>query len=60
MNQRRILQISSLILIAVGAFYLGRAAARGLDNKYGYVLLGIGVAIGILTALFGKKGNKNN
>jgi len=55
MKKTKIYQIISILLTFVGIGYMGYADGKGLDNNYGFILIGLGIALSLFVLLFGNK-----
>ena len=47
MNKNRIYQITPIIIALIGIGYTGYADGKGLDNNYGLIITGFGVALSL-------------
>lgn len=58
MSKSKIFQILSISIALIGVGYSGYADAKGLENNYGWWLIGFGVALSLYNILLNGKKEK--
>ena len=60
MNKKKTYQIISIVITLFGIGYTGYADGKGLDNNYGLIITGFGIALSLFILLFSKKEKSEN
>lgn len=60
MNKSRIYQIIAVVITLTGIGYMGYADGKGLNNQYGILMVGFGLALSLFVLLFSNKEKGEN